>query len=127
MAMVNNMKKITILWIALIILLLTLLSIIGINASKRQAPYKALENDIVEAMKTYYGQDTNLKKLPKNKENVRITIGELESFGININNIIKDDECDGYGIVTGKTVSHDYKAYIKCKNYTTNNYEKYSK
>lgn len=127
MATVNNMKKITILWIVLIILLLTSLSIIGINASKRQAPYKALENDIVEAMKTYYGQDTNLTKLPKNKQKVKITIGELESFGININNIIKDDECDGYGIVTGKTVSHDYKAYIKCKNYTTNNYEKYSK
>ena len=45
MVMVNDMKKITILWIILIIILLTSLSIIGINASKRQAPYKALEND----------------------------------------------------------------------------------
>lgn len=121
------MKNITIVWIIVIMFLISVLFIIGINSSKKQAPYKALENDIVEAMKTYYGQDTNLTKLPKNKQKVKITIGELESFGININNIIKDDECDGYGIVTGKNVSHEYKAYIKCKNYTTNNYEKYSK
>lgn len=111
----------------MIMFLISLLSIVGINVTKKQAPYKALENDIVESMKMYYGQDTNLTKLPKNKQKAKVTIGELESFGININNIIKNDKCEGYGLVTGKSVSYEYKAYIKCKNYTTNNYEKYSK
>lgn len=117
------MKKITIVWIILIILLVTTLGIIGINVSKRTEPYKALESDIVDAMKTYYGQDTNLKKLPKANKTHKVTIGELEAFGINVNNIINGDTCDGYGIVTGKSVSYSYKAYIKCENYTTKNYK----
>lgn len=121
------MKNITIVWIIVIMFLISVLSIIGINSSKKQAPYKALENDIVEAMKIYYGQDTNLNKLPKNKEKTKITIAELESFGLNINNIVKNDKCEGYGIVIGKSVSYNYKAYIKCNDYTTNKYEKYNK
>ena len=121
------MKKLTIVWIILIILLVTTLGIIGINVSKRTKPYKALESDIVEAMKMYYGQDTNLTKLPKTNKTHKVTIGELESFGINVNNIINGDTCEGYGIVTGEKVSHSYKAYIKCQNYTTSNYEKFAK
>lgn len=121
------MKKLTIVWIILIILLVTTLGIIGINVSKRTKPYKALESDIVKAMKMYYGQDTNLKKLPTTNKTHKVTIGELESFGINVNNIINGDTCEGYGIVTGETVSHSYKAYIKCENYTTNNYDKFAK
>lgn len=121
------MKKITILWITLIILLLTTLSIIGINVSKRTKPYKALESDIVDAMKIYYGQDTNLKKLPDENKTHKITIDELNSFGININNKINNDICEGYGIVTGKNLSYTYKAYIKCENYITNKYEKFAK
>ena len=56
--------------------LISLLSIVGINVTKKQAPYKALENDIVESMKMYYGQDTNLTKLPKNKQKAKVTIAE---------------------------------------------------
>lgn len=121
------MKNITIVWIVIIMFLISVLSVIGINVTRKQAPYKALENDIVEAMKTYYGQDTNLTKLPKNNQIIKITLNELKEFGIRINNAIEKDKCDGYGIVIGKSVSHDYKAYIKCENYTTNNYNKYSK
>ena len=117
------MRKLTVLWIILIILLLTTLSIIGINVSKRTKPYKALESDIVESMKMYYGQDTNLKKLPSKGKTHKVTLDELKSFGITINNKIENDICEGYGIVTGENISHSYKAYIKCNNYTTKNYE----
>ena len=98
------------------------LSLIGINIIKMKAPYVALETDIVEAMKIYYGQDTNLNKLPRNKNNSKVTIGELESFGITINNIINEDTCDGYGVVTKNDVAFSYKAYIKCENYETKGY-----
>lgn len=121
------MKKLTTLWIIVIIILSCALLIVGLKITSLKKPYKDLESDIVEAMKMYYGQDTNLKKLPSNNQKSKVTIGELESFGTNINNIIKGDECDGFGIVTGKAVSHTYKAYIKCKNYTTSNYEKFAK
>ena len=119
------MNKLTILWIILIILLLSALGIIGINVSIKTKPYKALEGDIIENMKIYYGQDTNLKKLPTKGKTHKVTLKELKDFGLNINNVIKNDTCDGYGIVTGETLSHSYKAFIKCKNYTTKNYEKY--
>lgn len=118
------MNKLTILWIILIILLLSALGIIGINVSIKTKQYKALEGDIIENMKVYYGQDTNLKKLPAKGNIHKVTLKELKDFGLNINNVIDGDSCDGYGIVTGETLSHSYKAFIKCKNYTTKNYEK---
>lgn len=117
------MRKITIVWIVLIVLLVFTLGIIGVNVSRRTKPYKALEGDIVESMKVYYGQDTNLTKLPSSGKTHKVTLVELKEFGLSINNSINDDECNGYGIVTGKMGSHTYKAYIKCGNYTTKNYK----
>lgn len=117
------MNRLTIVWIVLIVLLILTLGIIGINVSKRTKPYKALESNIVENMKVYYGQDTNLKKLPSNGNTHKVTLEELKEFGLTINNVVNNDTCVGYGIVTGELVSHSYKAYIKCSNYTTKNYE----
>ena len=120
------MRKLTFLWIIVIIVLIIALSIIGINISKKTADYKALESDIVDAMKVYYGQDTNLKKLPKEKETVLIRIEELISFGIDIKTDINNDKCNGFGIVKSNGVSFNYKAYIKCNKYTTSNYNKFA-
>ena len=117
------MKKITIVWIILIVLLILTLGIIGINVSKHTKPYKALESDIVDSMKVYYGQDTNLKKLPPNGKTHKVTLDELKAFGLTIDNVINNDTCNAYGIVTGKMGSHSYKAYIKCNGYTTKNYK----
>ena len=119
------MKKITILWIVIMFFLIAALTITGFTIANKKVPYKGLENDIVEGMEVYYGQDTNLKKLPTKKNKMaKITIGELESSGININNIIDGDTCEGYGIVKKETVAYTYKAYIKCDNYTTKGYSK---
>lgn len=117
------MKKSTIVYFTLFAITLTILTaLIAIN-NIRTKPYRKLEDKVVESMKKYYGQDTNLKKLPKNNEETKITINELKEFGLEINTSIKDDACDGYGIVTGQNVSHSYKAYIKCDKYTTKNYK----
>ena len=118
------MNKLSVLCIILIVLLLSVLGIITISVSIKNKPYKVLEGNIVESMKMYYGQDTNLKKLPTKGKTHKVTLEELKDFGLTINNTIKEDTCDGYGIVTGETVSHNYKAYIKCNNYTTKNYKK---
>ena len=37
---------------------------------------------------------------------------------------VDDDNCDGYVIVENTGVI-EYKAYIKCNNYTTKDYDKY--
>ena len=117
------MKKITIIWSIIMFLLVVLIVLIGVLISKKETNYKALESDIVEAMKVYYGQDTNLAKLPKKKNKTsKVTIGELEAFGHNINNIVDGDTCTGYGIVTKKDIAFGYKAYIKCSNYETKGY-----
>ena len=117
------MNKLSVLWITLIIMLIVVLTIIGINVSTKTKPYKALESNIIDSMKIYYGQDTNLKKLPTKGNTHKVTLKELKSFGIKLENKVNGDICDGYGIVTGENISHSYKAYIKCNNYTTKNYE----
>ena len=117
------MKKSTKIYLALIILILVLLTtLISVN-NIRTKPYRNLENSIVEAMKKYYGQDTNLKKLPKKDQTVKITINELKHFGLEINTKIKEDNCTGYGVVTGLSVSHKYESFIKCNKYISKKYE----
>ena len=119
------MKKITITWIVVAFILAIALLLFGIKITQKKSPYKALENDIIEAMKIYYGQDENLTKLPKPKNISKITISDLEAYGIDLNTTIDNDSCDGFGIVYGENFGYTYKAYIKCKNYTTTNYKKY--
>ena len=117
------MKKSTKIYMILIAITLILLTaLISIN-NIRTKPYRKYEKEVVTAMKKYYGQDTNLKKLPSDGEKVKITIDEIKDFGIEIKNTIENDECTGYGIVTGLNLSHKYKAYIKCNKYTTKSYE----
>ena len=100
-----------------------LTTLISVN-NLRTKPYRELEDKIVDSMKKYYGQDTNLKKLPTAKNEVKITVDELIDFGIDINMNIKEDKCVGYGIVKGLDVSHKYNSYIKCEKYSTKNYKK---
>ena len=117
------MKKSTIIYLILFAITLTLLTLLIAGNNLRTKPYRELESNIVLAMKKYYGQDTNLKKLPKNNEKVKVTIDELKAFGIEIDTNIKEDDCEGYGIVSGLNISHEYKAFIKCEKYTTKNYK----
>ena len=121
------MKKITIIWLILIILLTLLLTLIGFSILKKNKPYKEIEADIVEAMKVYYGQDSNLKKLPTKNREIKITIAELKKFGIKINTKVKNDSCTGFGIVKGKDVAHTYHGFIKCNKYETEEYNTYKK
>ena len=64
-----------------------MLTLIGFFVIKRNKPYKNLEANIVEGMKVYFGQDSNLKKLPPKNKEVKITIDQLKEFGIKINTI----------------------------------------
>ena len=117
------MKKSTKIYFVLFtITLIVLTTLISIN-NIRTKPYRKLENSVVKAMQKYYGQDTNLTKLPKEGNETKITIDKLKEFGLDLNTNVKNDKCTGYGIVTGLSVSHKYKSYIKCNKYTTKNYK----
>lgn len=117
------MKKLTIVWGILVILLALSLLFIGINSSKKYKDYRAMESDIVEAIRVYSGQEENLKSLPVEGETLRVSLNELIEKKLIINNKVLDDKCDGYGTIKGKSISFEYKAYIKCKNYTTKGYK----
>ena len=109
----------------MILISLTLAILTGLISVNniRTKPYRKLEDKIVESMKKYYGQDTNLKKLPSNEKEVKITVDELIDFGLKIDMEIDKDKCTGYGIVKGMNLSHKYKSYIKCDKYTSKNYK----
>ncbi len=117
------MKKMTITWMLMLMLLLTLLLFIGVNIKNKNKNYVALENDLKEISQVYFGQDANSKKLPQNKKYIKITLDELKKLGLEINNKIGNEECDGYVKITGLTNSFKYEAFIKCDNYETNGYE----
>ena len=117
------MKKNTKIYFILFTITLIILTALISGNNIRTKPYRNFEKEVIKAMEKYYGQDTNLKKLPAKDKVTKITIEELQNFGIKINTNIKDDTCIGYGKVTGLSVSHKYEAYIKCNNYTTKNYE----
>ena len=117
------MNKTTKIYIILIAVILTLLTTLITGNNIRTKPYRKLEKKVINAMEKYYGQDTNLKKLPSKDKKTKITIEELRNFGIDINTTIKNDTCTGYGIVTGLAVSYKYEAFIKCNEYITKNYK----
>ena len=56
-------------------------------------------------------------------EKKKITVAELLKSGALSTNKINDDECDGYVTVKNNGVNYDYKAYIKCKKYTSVDYK----
>ena len=117
------MNKATKIYFILFTITLVLLTALITTNNIRIKPYRNLEKDVINAMEKYYGQDTNLKKLPQKEKKVKITIDELKDFGIEINTNINDDTCTGYGIVTGLAVSHKYQSFIKCNKYISKNYE----
>ncbi len=117
------MRKLAILWGFLIVLISTFLLFIGINASKKFKDYKSFENDIVEAVKVYSGLEENLSSLPKKGESIKITFKQLIESNLLINTQVNGDNCVGYGVIKGKSVSYDYEAYIKCSNYETEGYK----
>ncbi|MBQ3020734.1 MAG: hypothetical protein IJD92_00750 [Bacilli bacterium] len=119
------MKKSNIFLIIGIVVIALFLLLLTMGNYKRQQPYKEIEKNIVNAMKKYYGQDTNLTKLPSKGKFVKIKVEELVNFGLEINMDYNKDTCVGYGIVTGEGLSHSYKSFIQCNEYKTKNYEYY--
>lgn len=111
------MKKTMILSGILAVLLIATLTIIGFNIKNQNKEYKELEDTIEKVAIAYYGEYPTLIK-----NNGTIETNDLVQYDENINMIINGDECTGYVKTKSNMGIYEYKAYIKCQNYTTPGY-----
>lgn len=114
------MKKMFAIWLFLALGLFGTLYFIGVNLDKAYKDYRALEADMTEAASIYI--NVNKIKL-KVGEKLTIKDKELQDSNLLPNMKIADDECKGYVSVKKTYDTYEYDAYIKCKNYTTVDYE----
>ncbi len=116
----KKMKRISIIWGIVALLLFTSLTVIGLMYKSKTEKYKNFERVLVEATKTYTATDFNF---PVNGENIVIKMSELEEANLLSTTKVEDHECSGYVIVSFKNVT-EYKAYVSCDKYTTHGFEK---
>lgn len=115
------MKKMIFAWIFLAFGLLGTLYFMGTSYQKEYKDYMTLEEDMNEAASMY--MDMN---------DIKLSIGSTKVIASKMllsNNFIssmkvKDDSCTGYVIAKKKIGDIMYDSYIKCKKYTTPDYDK---
>ena len=117
----KKMRRISYVWGFLLFLLVGGLTAIGFVYKNKLKKYEDLENKLEESAKQYVDQKF---LYPEANQNIKITLEELkrEEFIDNLN--VDDEECDGYEIVSHDGSTFQYKAYIKCSDYKTKNYDK---
>lgn len=114
----NKMKKMSILWFILSVLLIGSLTAIGVLYKQKSKKYKKLEEKLVEITKKYTSTDFNY---PINSTNIIITYDELKEKKL-INKLeVDNNKCNGYVEVVFNNITK-YKAYIDCNVYKTHNY-----
>lgn len=114
------MRKMLVCWVILIVSAVSTLTYIGLRYENMTKEYQILEVDLVEAADIYI--KINDIKLSTSEEFTIKTEELLEQ------NIIKtmdvgEDTCEGYINVKKNISKINYKAYIKCREYTTADYE----
>ncbi len=116
-----GMKKLTIVWGFVIVIMFGALTAFGFFYKNRTSPYKELEEKLVEAEKKYVSDNF---LFPQDKNDLITLKDELVSKNYLDNLNLDGEECDGYVKVSDTGSTFKYKAYIKCSNYTTKDYEK---
>lgn len=116
----NKLRVSWIIWGMIMIAIVILLFFIGLTLSRKNEPYKAKENDLVEVTKVYVESST---WYPDKGQSLKVTIKELIEKEIISEVVVEDDKCDGYINVINNGII-EYKAFLKCKNYQTHGYEK---
>jgi len=114
------MKKLTIIWVVVMSLMFVFIYSIGLSYSKTFKPYRTLEADYVEAAQIYL----EMYEIKLNSyQTLELSSDELLETNSLTSSNVDGDECTGYVVIKRKLVDYEYKAYIKCQNYTTNDYE----
>lgn len=115
----KKQKALFIVWGAIVITLVVLLTILGFMLNKKYEPYTKLEEELKTAGEKYGNSEFIYNG---NIKEYKITSDELIEKDYLKELKTKDDTCTGYVIVTFKNV-YKYTPYIKCKNYETKGYK----
>ena len=111
------MKKITIVWTLLLILIVSGLTFIGLRL-KNTGTNNVMEETLTKNCEKYL--NLYVSRYPKLGEQIKITSEELIAAGYNPN---LDNNCVGYVIVKNNNMGFKFNSYIKCPDYTTSGYE----
>ncbi len=118
--MMKKTKGLFIAWAIIVIIIVILLTVLGFLLKSKNGEYEKLETKITDSAKRYVD---NKFLYPEDDEKLKVTSKELIEATFLDELKIKNDVCTGY-VVVSKDGVYKYKAYIKCKNYTTKGYEK---
>lgn len=115
----KQMRRISVFWGIILILIVAVLTIIGINFNKPNKVYTDMEDYLVEAAKKYVEQSF---LYPQDNKELRITHNELKDSGFIEKLEVDNNQCIGYVIVKNNELVYEYKGYVSCSDYQTKNY-----
>ena len=112
----KSMKKITIVWGIMMVLIFALLAVFGILHTQKLEGYRELERKLANASKQYIELNVSYRDV---ENGIRITLEQLKAEGL-IEELKKDgEECEGYAFVSKPRMVVVYQGFIKCPGYTT--------
>lgn len=112
------MRKITIAWTLLLIVIFAGLTLIGFRI-KKETINTLMEEEIIKQAEKYLGLYT--REFPTLGNEKKITVDELIEKGYDPK---LESDCNGYVIIKNTEMGYKYHSYIKCPNYMTKNYQK---
>lgn len=114
----KKFKVAYILWAIMLVIIVGLLTYLGYTYQNKMKPYKDLESTLINNVSKYIEKEF---LYPNEGETLKVTLNDLKNSNIIEDLKFENDSCDGYVLVTLKTV-YEYDAYIKCANYETKGY-----
>ncbi|HBA37162.1 MAG TPA: hypothetical protein DCY94_00430 [Firmicutes bacterium] len=111
------MKKITIIWTVVLVLLVGGMTIFGLYYKSHNVDH-IMEKALVKQAEKYMGLYPGL--FPQKGKTFKLDVDKLKEEGYDAE---LEKDCDGYVIISNENMGFKYKAYIKCPNYTTEGYE----
>ena len=117
----KQMKVISVLWGALLISCLVVLTFLGFKLKDKNLKYRELEKKLENAAEKYVEA---YSYYPQGEDNLKIMVDDLISSDIIKKEDLDKNHCsDAYVIVYLKDMVYEFDSYLKCDDYTTKNYE----
>ena len=117
----KQMKVISVLWGALLIGCLGVLTFLGFKLKDKDLKYRELEKKLENAAEKYVEA---YSYYPQGEDKLKITWDDLVSSDIIKKEDLDEDQCtDAYVVVYLKDMVYEFDSYLKCENYTTKNYK----
>lgn len=116
----KELRRISIIWGLLLLIIFGALTFFALKWKAKTDPYFDLEKTLISKTKSYYESEHSY---PAKGQSVKVTFDELKNANLIEELKVNDDNCEGYVKVENNGVI-EYKAYIKCNNYTTKDYDK---